>query len=133
MKLARVRTNLAQDFATALAADFAEHGAKAIAVLRETKLDVYLRLVAAVEPSATDEAGIDPRRAGRHGTERNAGDGASGDGGGGGMNREHSLILFRWTQFQLVIRRLRDRIRPGGPVSCHHPQPKMPGFPEFKL
>ena len=46
----RVRAGLAQDFAAALAADFAEHGPAAIAELRTNTLDVYLRLVAAVTP-----------------------------------------------------------------------------------
>ena len=46
------RETLANDFAATLAADFAQHGKAAITTLRETKLDAYLRLVAAIEPKA---------------------------------------------------------------------------------
>jgi hypothetical protein len=46
------RRDLADDFAQTLAADFAQHGTAAIATLRETKLDTYLRLVAAIEAPA---------------------------------------------------------------------------------
>jgi hypothetical protein len=47
-----IRRDLAHDFAKTLAADFAGHGKAAIATLRETKLDTYLRLVAAIEAKA---------------------------------------------------------------------------------
>jgi hypothetical protein len=51
------RRDLADDFATTLAADFAQHGKTAIATLRETKLDTYLRLVAAIEAPAEANTG----------------------------------------------------------------------------
>ena len=44
------RNKIAADFAAALAADFEIHGAAAIATLRETKPEAYLRLAAAIEP-----------------------------------------------------------------------------------
>ena len=48
------RAELSEAFVEALAKDFAEHGCTAIRTLRETKLDAYLRLVAAVQPLAKD-------------------------------------------------------------------------------
>ena len=50
------RDVVARDFARLFAADFAEHGAKAIADLRTTKVDVYLRLAAAMEPAVAGSA-----------------------------------------------------------------------------
>jgi hypothetical protein len=50
------RDVVARDFTRLFAADFAEHGAKAIADLRTTKVDVYLRLAAAMEPAAARSA-----------------------------------------------------------------------------
>lgn len=50
------RDVVARDFARLFAADFAEHGAKAIAELRTTKVDVYLRLAAAMEPAVAGSA-----------------------------------------------------------------------------
>jgi len=41
---------LAADYLNALSADFAKHGSKAIAKLREKDLSVYMRLVAALVP-----------------------------------------------------------------------------------
>ena len=53
---ANARRRLAEDFAAALAADFPEHGTAAIANLRETKLDVYLRLVPQITPPESTAA-----------------------------------------------------------------------------
>lgn len=54
-KTTTTRNAIAGDFATALAADFAEHGVSAIEKLREKDVAAYLRLVAAIEPKSADD------------------------------------------------------------------------------
>jgi hypothetical protein len=48
------RSKLGEDFLKALQADFAEHGVSAIAEVRETKPDQYIKVIASILPKEID-------------------------------------------------------------------------------
>lgn len=57
------RNKLATDFLKALHADFAEHGIEAIKQCRETKPDVYVRVIAGLLPQQIEVEGqVDARQ-----------------------------------------------------------------------
>lgn len=48
------RSKLGEEFLKALQEDFSEHGVKAIAVVRETKPEVYVKVIASILPKEID-------------------------------------------------------------------------------